>query len=136
LEKEINRDIGLKLDILNLSPALKIGITVEYFNLDGKRPKFTLFIFFSKDLHYYVMYILVEMSLVYSSTYLVTHEARETPVTSFDHGAMRPSLFQELHSIAQFLTDVSPWTAWPSRMGLGTDILSQNISNKLPFYAA
>jgi hypothetical protein len=38
LEKEINKDIGLKLDILNLSPVLKIGVTVEYFNLDGKRP--------------------------------------------------------------------------------------------------
>jgi hypothetical protein len=38
LEKEINKDIGLKLDILNLSPVLKVGVTVEYFNLDGKRP--------------------------------------------------------------------------------------------------
>jgi len=38
LEKEINKDIGQKLNILNLSPALKIGITVEYFNLDGKEP--------------------------------------------------------------------------------------------------
>jgi len=36
LEKDINRDIGLKLDILSLSPVLKIGITVEYFNLDVK----------------------------------------------------------------------------------------------------
>jgi hypothetical protein len=38
LEKDINKDIGLKLDILSLSPVLKIGITVEYFNLDGKDP--------------------------------------------------------------------------------------------------
>jgi hypothetical protein len=38
LEKNINKDIGLKLDILSLSPILKIGITVEYFNLDGKEP--------------------------------------------------------------------------------------------------
>jgi len=43
LEKDINKDfglknedIGLKLDILSLSPVLKIGITVEYFNLDVK----------------------------------------------------------------------------------------------------
>jgi hypothetical protein len=38
LEKDINKDIGLKLDILSLSPALKIGITVEYFSLHGKEP--------------------------------------------------------------------------------------------------
>ena len=38
MEKEINKDIGLKLNILNLSPALKIGITVEYFSVDGKEP--------------------------------------------------------------------------------------------------
>jgi hypothetical protein len=38
LEKEINKDIGLELDILNLATALKIGITVEYFSLDGKSP--------------------------------------------------------------------------------------------------
>jgi hypothetical protein len=38
LEKEINKDNGLKLDILAMSPVLKIGITVEYFNLDGKEP--------------------------------------------------------------------------------------------------
>jgi hypothetical protein len=38
LEKEINKDIGLKLDMLDLSPVLKIGITVECFNLDGKEP--------------------------------------------------------------------------------------------------
>jgi hypothetical protein len=36
--KDINKDTGLKLDILSLSPALKIGITVEYFSLDGKEP--------------------------------------------------------------------------------------------------
>ena len=34
----INKDIGLNLDILSLSPVLKIGITVEYFNLDRKEP--------------------------------------------------------------------------------------------------
>jgi hypothetical protein len=38
LEKDINKDIGLKLDTLSLSPVLKIGITVEYFNLDRKEP--------------------------------------------------------------------------------------------------
>ena len=43
MEKEINKDIGLKLIILNLSPALKSGITVEYFKQDGKKPN-------SKDL--------------------------------------------------------------------------------------
>ena len=43
MEKEINKDIGLKLNIFNLSPALIIGITVKYFNLDGKKPN-------SKDL--------------------------------------------------------------------------------------
>jgi len=26
------------LDILRFSPVLKIGITVEYFNIDGKEP--------------------------------------------------------------------------------------------------
>ena len=36
MEKETNKDIGLKLNTLNLSPTLKIGITIEYFNLDGK----------------------------------------------------------------------------------------------------
>ena len=38
MEEDINKDIGLKLDILSLSLVLKIGITVEYFNLDGKEP--------------------------------------------------------------------------------------------------
>jgi hypothetical protein len=38
LEKGINKDISLKLDILSLSPALKIGITIEYFSLDRKEP--------------------------------------------------------------------------------------------------
>jgi len=38
LEKDINKDIGLKLDILSLSPALKIFITVEYLFLMGKNP--------------------------------------------------------------------------------------------------
>jgi hypothetical protein len=56
------------------------------------------------------MYILVEF-LVYSSTYLVTHAAVNTSITSFHHSGMRPSLFQELHSIVQFFTDVSPWSA-------------------------
>ena len=36
MEEDINKDVGLKLDILSLSLVLKIGITVEYFNLDGK----------------------------------------------------------------------------------------------------
>jgi len=53
-----------------------------------------------------MIYILVELSLVYSSTYLVTHEAMDTSITSFHHGGMRPSVFWELHSIAQFLTDI------------------------------
>jgi len=38
LEKDINKDIVLKLDILSLSPVLKICMIVEYFNLDGKEP--------------------------------------------------------------------------------------------------
>jgi len=38
LEKNINKDIGLKLGILSLSQVLKIGTTVECFNLDGKEP--------------------------------------------------------------------------------------------------
>jgi hypothetical protein len=38
LEKDINKDIGLKLNILSFSPVLKIGVTVEYFKLDGKEP--------------------------------------------------------------------------------------------------
>jgi hypothetical protein len=37
-ETDINKDIGLKLEILSLSPVLKISITVKYFNLDGKEP--------------------------------------------------------------------------------------------------
>jgi hypothetical protein len=36
--KKINKDIGVKLDILSLSQVLKSGITVEYFNLDEKEP--------------------------------------------------------------------------------------------------
>jgi hypothetical protein len=36
LEKGIDKDICLKLDILSLSAILKMGITVEYFNLDRK----------------------------------------------------------------------------------------------------
>jgi len=36
LEKDINKYTGLKLDILSLSPALKIGVTVEHFSLDRK----------------------------------------------------------------------------------------------------
>jgi hypothetical protein len=38
LGKDINKDIGLKLDIISLSQVLKIGTTVECFNLDGKEP--------------------------------------------------------------------------------------------------
>ena len=38
MEKGINKDTGLKLDILSLSRVLKIGITVEYSDLDGKEP--------------------------------------------------------------------------------------------------
>jgi len=38
LVKDINKHIVLKLDILSLSLVLKIGITVEFFNLDGKEP--------------------------------------------------------------------------------------------------
>jgi hypothetical protein len=38
LENDINNDIVLKLEILSLSPVLKIGITVQYFNLDEKEP--------------------------------------------------------------------------------------------------
>jgi len=38
LEKDVNKDIVLKLDILSLYAVLKIGITVQYFNLDGKEP--------------------------------------------------------------------------------------------------
>jgi hypothetical protein len=38
LEKDINKDIGLKLDILSLPPVLKSGITVEYFSPTGKEP--------------------------------------------------------------------------------------------------
>jgi hypothetical protein len=30
----------------------------------------------------------------------------DTSITSFHHGGMRPSVFWELHSITQFLTDV------------------------------
>ena len=37
-EEDISKDIVLKLAISNLSPALKIGHTVEYFSLDGKKP--------------------------------------------------------------------------------------------------
>ena len=35
---DMYKDICVKLDILNLSPALKIGIRVEYFNLNRKEP--------------------------------------------------------------------------------------------------
>jgi hypothetical protein len=52
LEKEINKDIGLKLNMLDLSPVLEIGITFEYFNLDGKEPN-------SRDLM--IMYVRGEL---------------------------------------------------------------------------
>ena len=38
MEKNIIKDIGLKWDMLSLSPVLKIGIAVECFNTDGKEP--------------------------------------------------------------------------------------------------
>jgi hypothetical protein len=38
LEKDISKDICLKLDILSLSPALKIGITLECYSLGRKEP--------------------------------------------------------------------------------------------------
>jgi len=37
LEEDINNDIGLSWTYC-LSPALKIGMTVEYFSLHGKEP--------------------------------------------------------------------------------------------------
>ena len=52
MEKYINKDTGLNLDILSLSPVLKIGITIEYFNLDRKEPN-------SRDL--LKMYVRVEL---------------------------------------------------------------------------
>jgi hypothetical protein len=39
LEKEVTIDIGLKLEILNLSPFLNTGCTIENFNLAGKTPQ-------------------------------------------------------------------------------------------------
>jgi hypothetical protein len=36
LEKEVNKDIGLKLEISNLLPFLNTGFTIENFNLVGK----------------------------------------------------------------------------------------------------
>jgi hypothetical protein len=39
LEKEVNTDIGLKLEILHLSAFLSTGFTIENFNLDGKIPE-------------------------------------------------------------------------------------------------
>jgi len=38
LEKDFNKYIVLNLGILSLSTVLKIVITVDYFNLDGKEP--------------------------------------------------------------------------------------------------
>jgi hypothetical protein len=38
LEKEVNKDIGLQLEISCLFPFLKIGLTSTYFNLSGKTP--------------------------------------------------------------------------------------------------
>jgi hypothetical protein len=39
LEKEANKHIGLNLEILNPSPFLNTGFTVENFNLNGKIPE-------------------------------------------------------------------------------------------------
>ena len=36
MEKDVNKDIVLKFDIVSFSLVLKTSITVEYFNLDGK----------------------------------------------------------------------------------------------------
>lgn len=36
MEKEVNKDIGLKLEISNLLPFLNTGFTTENFNLVGK----------------------------------------------------------------------------------------------------
>ena len=36
MEKEVNKDIGLKLEISNLLPFLNTGFTIEKFNLVGK----------------------------------------------------------------------------------------------------
>jgi hypothetical protein len=38
LEKEVNKDIGLQLEMSCLFPFLKIGLTIAYFNLSGKTP--------------------------------------------------------------------------------------------------
>ena len=38
MEKDFNKYIVLNLGILSLSTVLKIVITVDYFNLDGKEP--------------------------------------------------------------------------------------------------
>jgi hypothetical protein len=39
LEKEVNTDIGLKLEISNLPPFLNTSYTTEIFNLVGKIPE-------------------------------------------------------------------------------------------------
>jgi hypothetical protein len=39
LAKEVNTDIGLKLEISNLPPFLNTGPTTENFNLVGKIPE-------------------------------------------------------------------------------------------------
>jgi hypothetical protein len=38
LEKDGNKEIGLKFDTLFLSPFLCTGVTIKYFNLVGKTP--------------------------------------------------------------------------------------------------
>jgi len=38
LEKDYNKYVVLNLGILSLSAVLKVIITVDYFNLDGKEP--------------------------------------------------------------------------------------------------
>jgi len=39
LEKEVNKDTGLKLEISNLLPFLNTGFAMENFNLVGKIPE-------------------------------------------------------------------------------------------------
>jgi len=39
LEKEVNKDIGLKLEISILPPFLNTGSTIEHFNLFAKIPE-------------------------------------------------------------------------------------------------
>jgi hypothetical protein len=39
LEKDVNTDIGLKLEMSNLPPFLNTGSTIQNFNLVGKIPE-------------------------------------------------------------------------------------------------